>query len=64
MQTLGATPALAAHSKRKDALAGVKVPDAFTSLVVAPISDPTVPYRGTDGKFHVVYDLQITNTRT
>ncbi len=61
VQSLGATPALAARAKSKNPLDGVTVPDAFTALVVHPISDPTFPYRGTDGKFHVVYDLQLTN---
>ncbi len=60
-QGLGASPAFAAHAKSTDPLAGIAVPDAFTSLVVTPISEPTFPYRGTDGKFHVVYDLQVTN---
>ena len=44
-----------------DPLAGVKVPDAFTPLTVQPISRPTFPFPGTDGKYHLAFDVQITN---
>ncbi|WP_405453476.1 hypothetical protein [Streptomyces erythrochromogenes] len=37
------------------------MPDAFTPVVVTPISDPTFPWLGTDQKYHVSYDLQLTN---
>ena len=37
------------------------VPDAFTAVTVAPIGQPPLPFRGTDGLYHVVYDLQLTN---
>ncbi len=40
---------------------GVVVPDAFTPVIVAPVSKATTPVKGTDGKLHVVYDLQLTN---
>ena len=43
------------------ALAGVKVPDAFTPLTVQPISQPTFPFPGTDGKYHLAFDVQLTN---
>jgi hypothetical protein len=43
------------------ALTGVTIPDAFTPLVFTPISDPTFPWQGSDEKWHVSYDLQITN---
>lgn len=39
----------------------VSVPDTFSPVVVTPISDPTFPWRGTDQKYHVSYDLQLTN---
>jgi hypothetical protein len=39
----------------------VTIPDAFTPLVFTPISDPTFPWQGSDQKWHVSYDLQITN---
>lgn len=37
------------------------VPDAFTALTLIPIGSPPLPFRGTDGKVHVAYDLQLTN---
>lgn len=39
----------------------VTVPDAYTGLVFSPIGDPTFPFLGTDGQYHVAYDLQLTN---
>ncbi|MEV0452995.1 M23 family metallopeptidase [Streptomyces sp. NPDC050600] len=39
----------------------MSVPDAFTPVVVTPISEPTFPWLGTDQKYHVSYDLQLTN---
>ncbi|GAA4489902.1 M23 family metallopeptidase [Microbacterium panaciterrae] len=44
-----------------DSVPGVTVPDAFTAITVAPIGDPPLPFRGSDGRYHVVYDLQLTN---
>lgn len=44
-----------------DSVAGVTVPDAFTAITVIPIGDSPQPFRGTDGKYHVAYDLQLTN---
>jgi len=49
---------------QNDALAGVTVPDAFTPLVVQPISQPTFPFPGTDGRYHLAFDVQITNATT
>jgi hypothetical protein len=46
---------------RNGALAGVSVPDAFTPLTVQPISRPTFPFPGTDNKYHLAFDVQITN---
>ncbi len=43
------------------ALAGVTVPDAYTPLTVQPISRPTFPFRGSDNKYHLAFDVQITN---
>jgi hypothetical protein len=43
------------------ALEGVRVPDAFTAVVIQPLSKSTFPFLGSDGKYHVVYDLQLTN---
>lgn len=42
-------------------IAGVAVPDAFTAMTVNTIGNPPLPFLGTDGKYHVVYDLQVTN---
>lgn len=44
-----------------DSVAGVTVPDAFTAITVIPIGNAPLPFRGSDGKYHVVYDLQLTN---
>lgn len=43
-------------------MAGIKVPDAFTPLTVAPISQPTFPFPGTDNKYHLAFDVQLTNS--
>ncbi|WP_454561481.1 M23 family metallopeptidase [Mycobacterium haemophilum] len=43
------------------ALAGVTVPDAYTPLTVQPISRPTFPFPGSDSKYHLAFDVQITN---
>ncbi|PTM87951.1 M23 family metallopeptidase [Dietzia psychralcaliphila] len=42
-------------------VAGVTVPDAFTALTLIPIGNSPLPFRGTDGRYHVAYDLQLTN---
>jgi murein DD-endopeptidase MepM/ murein hydrolase activator NlpD len=39
----------------------LRVPDAFTAVTVRPLSDPTFPFKGSDGKYHVAYDLELTN---
>ena len=46
---------------KSGALEGVTVPDAFTALALVPISTGTFPFLGTDQKYHVTYDLQLTN---
>ncbi len=43
------------------ALTGVTVPDEFTALTLVPIGGPAFPFLGTDQKYHVSYDLQLTN---
>ncbi|MFM1722983.1 hypothetical protein ABEU20_001544 [Rhodococcus sp. PAM 2766] len=48
-------------STRAADLANVTVPDAYTGLVLAPTGDPTFPFLGSDGKYHVAYDLQLAN---
>lgn len=42
-------------------VADVTVPDAFTAITLNTIGKPPLPFRGTDGKYHVAYDLQLTN---
>lgn len=37
------------------------VPDAFTPVTVRPLSASTFPFPGSDGKYHIVYDLELTN---
>jgi hypothetical protein len=54
-------PAAAGTAPPDDALSGVTVPDAFTAVVVRSVSEPTFPFLGTDGKYHVAYDLELTN---
>ena len=39
----------------------IQVPDAYTPVVMASLSAPTFPFLGTDGKYHVAYDLELTN---
>ncbi len=39
----------------------VTVPDSFSPVVVTPVSNSTFPWLGTDQKYHVCYDLQLTN---
>jgi hypothetical protein len=56
----------AASTATKSASAGgattaIRVPDAFTAVTVRPLSAPTFPFKGTDGKYHVAYDLELTN---
>jgi hypothetical protein len=46
---------------RHNPLEGVRVPDAFTSVVVHPLSTSAFPFLGSDGRYHVAYDLELTN---
>lgn len=45
-----------------DPLAGITVPDAFTPLTISPISRPTFPFPGSDDKYHLAFDMQVTNS--
>jgi hypothetical protein len=38
-------------------------PDQFTPVVVAPLTASAQPFRGADGKYHVDYELMLTNTK-
>jgi murein DD-endopeptidase MepM/ murein hydrolase activator NlpD len=55
------TSSAASTTTTSGALAGVSVPDAFTPLTIQPISRPTFPFPGSDGKTHLAFDVQITN---
>lgn len=39
------------------------VPDALTPVLATFVGDRTAPVKGTDGKWHVVYELWLTNAR-
>jgi hypothetical protein len=43
------------------ALTGVTVPNGFTPLTLVPVGASTFPFLGTDKRYHVTYDLQLTN---
>jgi hypothetical protein len=43
------------------ALGGKPEPDRFTPLIASPLMANTQPFLGTDGKWHVVYELVLTN---
>ena len=38
-------------------------PDQFTPVIAAPLTAGAQPFAGTDGKYHVVYELTLTNTK-
>jgi hypothetical protein len=38
-------------------------PDQFTPVIVSPLTGSARPFPGTDGKYHVVYELVVTNTK-
>lgn len=57
----GAPPLAQPEAPAADALSGVVVPDAYTPVVVRPLSESTFPFLGTDGKYHIAYDLELTN---
>jgi hypothetical protein len=37
--------------------------DVFTPVTVRPVNAGTVPVHGTDGRYHVVYELELTNSK-
>jgi hypothetical protein len=41
----------------------VKPPDEFTAVTVQPLGTVHELARGTDGRYHLVYELQLTNTK-
>jgi hypothetical protein len=38
-------------------------PDQFTPVLVSPLTGSTQPFLGTDGKYHVDYELVVTNAK-
>jgi Peptidase family M23 len=40
------------------------VADAYTPVIASVVGPPTVPFKGTDGKYHVSYDLDLQNAST
>ncbi|HEY1766028.1 MAG TPA: M23 family metallopeptidase [Terracidiphilus sp.] len=38
-------------------------PDQFTPVIASPLTASAQPFAGTDGKYHVVYELMLTNTK-
>jgi hypothetical protein len=55
------TPSSSTTTTTGSSMADVTFPDAFTPIAIEAISDPTFPWLGTDQKYHVSYDLQLTN---
>lgn len=43
------------------AVTGVSLPPSYTAVAFEQLGGPTSPFKGSDGKFHVVYDLLLTN---
>lgn len=59
----GATLLVAAEGQgaSSEAVSGIRVADAYTPVVARVLGGPTFPVRGTDGEYHVVYDLELQN---
>ncbi|HZE01992.1 MAG TPA: hypothetical protein VE155_09530, partial [Pseudonocardiaceae bacterium] len=56
------TAAAAAGDSPFDPLpSGIIVQDAYTPVLVQVNNPPTLPVAGTDGKFHVAYNLLLQN---
>lgn len=55
-------PPAASTPAKADPLAGITVPDAFTPLTIAPISRPTFSFPGSDDKYHLAFDMQVSNS--
>jgi murein DD-endopeptidase MepM/ murein hydrolase activator NlpD len=47
----------------RDASRDVNIADAFTPVVARVLGPPSFFVRGTDGKYHVAYDVEFQNTR-
>jgi hypothetical protein len=60
---LGMIAMLSAGLAAPSAARTLTVPTAFTPVVAGFIGDETAPVEGTDGRWHVVYELWLTNAR-
>jgi hypothetical protein len=60
----GTTVTTKGNEAADEGVAGVTVPDSFSPVVVTPIGAPTFPWVGSDERYHVSYDLQLTNAST
>jgi hypothetical protein len=55
------TPASTAAAVPQYAVSASMVSDAYTPIVAGVLGEPTSAFKGTDGKYHVVYDLELQN---
>ena len=39
-------------------------PDAFTAFLIRPLAPRTAAFPGDDGRYHVVYELLLTNAKS
>ncbi|MDT0354068.1 M23 family metallopeptidase [Pseudonocardia charpentierae] len=64
--TAGPAPATGAGTDGGSAFeplpAGITVKDAFTAVLVQVTDPPTFPFAGSDGKFHVAYNVVLQNS--
>ena len=56
-----AAPATAGGSPFEPLPPGITVKDAYTSVMVQVTNPPTFPFPGSDGRFHVAYNLVLQN---
>lgn len=56
-----AAPPTATATATAAGATGISVPDAFTAITVRALSAATLPFLTSDGKYHIVYDLELTN---
>jgi hypothetical protein len=57
------TSAQGAAETQRPAAVGVE-PQQFTPVVASTLGATTAPVKGTDGRYHVVYELQLTNAKS
>ncbi|HLH21931.1 MAG TPA: M23 family metallopeptidase [Chloroflexota bacterium] len=68
VQAVGPTPAAAQQTvETEDFTPAAAQPaveaDAFTPVLVRPVATATAPFAGDDGRFHVAYELWLTNAK-